>query len=1210
LFNCCTVLAYEGSYEAFERTFDSLKAAKGFTHTLVILVFPDKLYNLDAEIFARIHIFPPNVKCVIGAPTPEATLAAIAEEIAASGAPFAAFIDSGDTIGAHYLEYIGYFFEANGEKCRTVFTPVLKPGESDLPPEFREPGAGGLSKIGAFEDIPAGTKGAAITAAAIAEIGTDAAQGKRAFADLLAKTALADRVKGMLTTVSYTSDSAKIEEIPEAQYGGLVKYCAGIFEDLRSVPSIEILKIENYFTDIQISGIYSYGAGAAPGDLKVSGAEIADFKVTEFARNFEDRLFPSAEFSFKITAKDGAAAVKFSQKRKRILDITLELSDPEFERFNNYKAALAGNELRVAKIAPRAFYKVSVIIPVFNGAEFLKEAFDSVREQTLGFFESIQVIFVNDGSNDGSGEICEEYAEKFPYNVTYLSQENAGVSAARNFGLTVACGKYVAFLDADDKFSPGYLAAGVKYLDSNKEKTDVAAFPIEYFGGKAERKASLNFRFNKTAIIDIENDWNYSQFSVSSALIRRSALVGLRFNTQLRYSEDAEFMHRLLLKSMNYAVIKEPAYLYRENGSEDSATSNKALREDWYRKNKIFGKELLEYSRELYGNVTKYTQYLFVHSLIDNIIAKIPEGVEADVDGSLESIAETLKSIDDEIINAAPELNKWLKCYLLKLKHGTSELKFTNFEPGFYIGGTLFEGLETEIHICQIKEAENLLKLSGYYDLPWSKGIELVAEFNGEIYKATLSESSGRSVYFLGRTVHEGCVFNFEIPINEASAVEFFLRNTEEKWAVTLKFSANSGFSNLPDAFSAGKNFIISKSAEINRLDIEAFGTAPLSGAIAKYLAQLSGDAKNAVKAVYDEYLRMYTLFGKSRIWLFMDNIMTAGFGAEEMFTYCNEKNDGIDKYFVIGKDTLDGYRLGQLGTVIDYGSSMHKMLYLFAEKIITSEIEQENYNPFIKENLTAVSGSLSKADIVYIPREIISVDASKTFNALTKNISLITVSTEAEREYLTGGDCGFSGETVVKTGLPKFDLMPEEHDYNILIMPNYQKITDSAYDFDFAASEYCKNLSDLLCDERLLDASDEFEFEIDFAPHTDTYVQLADYDIDDDVEVIPPTRPRAALFADCAVLITDSLAVFDYVYMKRPVIYFPFSDVETKFLGGEMPKFGATAENLDDLIDLIIGFMRDGCEMPPEYCERVDAFFGGVDRENRERIYARLLGA
>jgi glycosyltransferase involved in cell wall biosynthesis len=1207
LYSCCVILFYDGSYEAFERTFNSLEAAKDFSRTLVILVLQDKLYNLDAGIFARLTTLPPNVKCVIGQPGIEATLAAVTTEITASGAGIAAFIDNGDTIGTHYLEYIGYFFEANGEKCRTVFTPVLKTDESSLPEAFRAAGAGGVTTITAIDDIPVSAKGAAVLTAAIAEISPDAAQGTRAFADLLAKVALTDTVKGMLTAVSYTSDAEKIEEISETQYDDLVKYCAEIFADTRAVPSIEILKIENHFTDIQFSGVYRYSAGNVSGDLKVQTAqEIADFKLTEITGNFEDRLFPSAEFSFKITPENGAAVVKFLQKRKRITDISVELSEPEFERYNNYKVTVAANELSAVKIAPRAFYKVSVIIPIYNGAEYLKEAFDSVREQTLGFFESIQVIMVNDGSTDGSGELCAAYAEKFPYNVTYLSQENTGVSGARNLGLTAACGKYVAFLDADDKLSPGFLAAGVKYLDSNKDKTDVAAFPIEYFSGKAERKAWLNFRFDKTAIIDLENDWNYSQFSVSSALIRRSALAGLRFNTDLRYSEDAEFMHRLLLKSMNYAVIKEPAYLYRENAGEDSATSNKVLREEWYRKNQIFGKELIKYSQELYGEITKYTQHLFIHSLVDNIV-KIPAEVEADIDGSLKNIAEILKFIDDEIINAAQELNIWLKCYLLKLKYSESELKFTDFEPGFYIGGTLFAGLDTEIQVCQIKEAGNLLKLSGYYDLPWSDGIELTAEYNGEIYRAALTENSRRNVYFLGRTIHTGCVFNLEIPLNEAAAVEFFLKNEEEKWAVTLKFSENSGVDNLPGAFRAGKNFIISKNEEVNQLNIEAFGISALSAAIAKYLQQFSGDEQKAAKAVYDEYLRMYTLFGKSRIWLFMDDIMTAGFGAEQMFTYCSEKNDGIDKYFIIGKDTLDGYRLGQIGTVIEYGSSMHKMLYLFAEKIILSDIESDNYNPFIKENLVSVSGSLAKSDIVYIPREIGDM---KNINALTKNLSLITVATDTEREYLTGSAYGFGSDVVVKTGLPKFDLLPEEHDYCILIMPNYQKMTENAYDFDFAASEYCKKISDLLCDERLLDASDEFEFEIDFAPHTDTYVQLADYEIDDDIEVIPPTRPRSALYADCALLITDSLAIFDYVYMKRPVIYYPFSDIETKFLDSEMPKFGATAENHEELVDLIIQFMREGCEMPPEYCERVDEFFGASDSANRKRIYTYLLGA
>ena len=97
--------------------------------------------------------------------------------------------------------------------------------------------------------------------------------------------------------------------------------------------------------------------------------------------------------------------------------------------------------------------KVSVIIPVYNVAPYLRQKLDSVLGQTL---RDIEVICVDDGSDDGCAKILEEYAQKDP-RVCVLSQENAGAGAARNLGLAHASGEFLSFLDSDDFFEPTML---------------------------------------------------------------------------------------------------------------------------------------------------------------------------------------------------------------------------------------------------------------------------------------------------------------------------------------------------------------------------------------------------------------------------------------------------------------------------------------------------------------------------------------------------------------------------------------------------------------------------------------------------------------------------------------------------------------------------------------------------------------------------------
>lgn len=93
---------------------------------------------------------------------------------------------------------------------------------------------------------------------------------------------------------------------------------------------------------------------------------------------------------------------------------------------------------------------ISVIIPVYNVENYLRECIDSVLSQTYEIFE---IILVDDGSTDGSGRICDEYAEKYN-KVTVIHKENGGLSDARNKGLSLANGEYVYFLDSDDYIVP------------------------------------------------------------------------------------------------------------------------------------------------------------------------------------------------------------------------------------------------------------------------------------------------------------------------------------------------------------------------------------------------------------------------------------------------------------------------------------------------------------------------------------------------------------------------------------------------------------------------------------------------------------------------------------------------------------------------------------------------------------------------------------
>ena len=165
-------------------------------------------------------------------------------------------------------------------------------------------------------------------------------------------------------------------------------------------------------------------------------------------------------------------------------------------------------------------YKFSIVMAVYNVAPFLNEAVDSLVQQTIGFEENIQLILVDDGSQDDSGQICDDYKEQYPSNIIVIHKENGGVSSARNEGLKYIKGKYVNFLDSDDKLSENTLEEVYSFFEQHYMETDVVAIPMYFFDGQTGEHI-LNYKFKKgTRVIDLRKEYTCIQLSMPSSFFR------------------------------------------------------------------------------------------------------------------------------------------------------------------------------------------------------------------------------------------------------------------------------------------------------------------------------------------------------------------------------------------------------------------------------------------------------------------------------------------------------------------------------------------------------------------------------------------------------------------------------------------------------------------------------------------------------------------
>ena len=193
----------------------------------------------------------------------------------------------------------------------------------------------------------------------------------------------------------------------------------------------------------------------------------------------------------------------------------------------------------------RKSFDVTVIMAVYNVSAFLREAVDSLIAQTIGF-EHIQIVFVDDGSPDDSGAICEEYKARYPENIVVIHKENEGQAKARLTGVNYAAGKYITFTDPDDTLSPETMANVVRFFDMLGDSVDVVAIPIVFFGAK-KGPHILNDKFAPgTRIIDLLTDWQTCQLSLASTFVRREALHDFGADSEIVTAEDAIELVKLL----------------------------------------------------------------------------------------------------------------------------------------------------------------------------------------------------------------------------------------------------------------------------------------------------------------------------------------------------------------------------------------------------------------------------------------------------------------------------------------------------------------------------------------------------------------------------------------------------------------------------------------------------------------------------------------
>lgn len=251
--------------------------------------------------------------------------------------------------------------------------------------------------------------------------------------------------------------------------------------------------------------------------------------------------------------------------------------------------------------------KVSVIVPIYNVEKYLEKCINSLLSQTL---EDIQIILVNDGSKDNSGNIAKEYEKNNKNRIIYVEKENGGLSDARNYGLKYATGDFIAFLDSDDYIEKN--AYEEMYNKAIEENADyVECDFIWEFPNKIRVDKQYPYKNKKEML-------SFVRVVAWNKLIKRQLITdnNLEFPKGLRY-EDVEFTYKLIPFINKFAYVDKPFIHYVQRKGSIANVQNERTAEiftvldnviEFYKKNNIYE----EYRNELEYN---YARYLLCSSL-------------------------------------------------------------------------------------------------------------------------------------------------------------------------------------------------------------------------------------------------------------------------------------------------------------------------------------------------------------------------------------------------------------------------------------------------------------------------------------------------------------------------------------------------------------------------------------------------------------------
>ena len=807
-------------------------------------------------------------------------------------------------------------------------------------------------------------------------------------------------------------------------------------------------------------------------------------------------------------------------------------------------------------------FKFTVIVPSFDNDKQIKDFLDSIHDD-------IQLIFVN-----------EENFSRFKG----LNVKNAFI-LNNDDPMENICGDYIHFLDVNNNYSDKLFNSVSDFILKNDD-------------------LNIVYCENKERIIDLNDKPYISVTDISKTFINRH-LMDSQIISEILNGCDFYYLNKLLNDNKRIGTV----YVNLEKNNYRIITKE------------YFSNRISQYKKILVNLNSDFIQ----HNVISDLNGIITDDSFKQMEGQgqfRDDLNNILKDINDNIIKKHDKVNKNIKRLLIYLKTEDFHSEIKKGKVLLKSGNHIINSLQGHFITFDIVEIrDDFLNVSGMFKSscdPDFLDFQAVLKYhNGDKNTFTAVKNEyptthrARESYFGFDWIFYPC-FDFNIPIkaNDEFKIEFYMGYHENDKKKILKmnrfnFSRLCNLSKLSNYFVKDNHIVLFRDNAIHvvnssflfrlKLELNSIKTIINSGEkYAWYSIQ--------IRIIY---FILYIFWKNKRIWLFEDRLLIADDNAKHLFLHALGRNDEVEKYFVLDKNSKDFNKMKKISNnVIAFGSLKHKMLYLFGEKFISSHRGHE-LNPFHEYNEKLFCG-LTTIQSVFLQHGITMHEVSFWLKKFGNNFRLFVAASDYERDSLLHPNYNFSPDTVKTLGFPRFDNLNNNNlKKQILFMPTWRKTIHD--EDDFLNSSYYHDIESFFNNERLLDILKSNAFKIVFKPHFETLEYIHLFNIPEEVELNVDDSYQT-LFNESMILITDYSSVFfDFAYLKKPVIYYRDNTrfhYDEGYFDFETMGFGEIIKNEDVLVDKIEEYIQNDCKMETKFIKRVDEFFKFNDKNNCKRVY------